>query len=169
MSFSRGTPLRGAGRLFAALLALGALAGCGSSSSSGTSSTSSTQATAASGGSTATATSSSSGPSKTSTSQASTGSTKAASNGSALPQVGGHVLRHFTGSGNAHLGTIVVRSPEVLAWSAQHPPIQIFTTHGFLLVSSHSSSGTVQLARGVYSGLRVASHGGWSIALHARS
>jgi hypothetical protein len=172
MSFSCNRPFRGFGLVsLAALLAVTALAGCGGSESAGTAS----QAVAPSSASTGTTgQSSTSASSSTSTSHSGQApkSTKAPAAGSseaALPQVGGHLLRQFTGSGNARLGTIVASSPQVLAWSAQHPPIQIFTTHGFILVSSHAPAGSVQLSRGTYSGLRVAAHGSWSIVLRARS
>lgn len=87
----------------------------------------------------------------------------------APPPVGGRLLRRFAGSGNTRLGTIVVSSPAVLVWRAQHPAIQIFTAKGFTLVSSHASSGSIQLSRGTYPGMRVASRARWSIELRARS
>jgi hypothetical protein len=67
------------------------------------------------------------------------------------------------------LGTIVASSPEVLVWSVQHPTIQIFTTNGFILVSSGAPNGSIQLSRGTYLGVRVATHAGWLIELRARS
>ena len=156
----------------AGLLAVVALAGCGSSSSAGTAS----QTTAASTTSASTTSASTTSPSSTgasnTASKAAHGSAKTstiATTEAAKPQVGGRLLRQFTGSGNTRLGTVVVSSPQVLVWSAQHPPIQIFTAHGFMVVSSHAPSGSVQLSQGTYQGLRVATHGSWSIELRSRS
>jgi hypothetical protein len=154
----------------AALLAAIVLGGCGSSGSTDTSS----QATTAASGSTSTAAAANSkgGQGSSSSSHVQGKTAKGQANASAKavpPQVGGRLLRQFTGSGNTRLGTIAVSSPQVMAWSAQHPPIQIFTRHGFILVNSHASSGSVQLSRGSYPGMRVASHGGWTIQLHAGS
>jgi hypothetical protein len=61
-----------------------------------------------------------------------------------------------------------VSSSQMLVWSAQHPPIQIFTSHGFIVVSSHAPSGSVLLSRGSYPGMHVASHGSWTIELRTR-
>lgn len=82
---------------------------------------------------------------------------------------GGRVLRRFTGSGNARLGTIVVGSRSVLMWRAQRPPIQIFTSKGFILVRGRAAAGSIQVSRGTYTGTRVATHGGWTVELRARS
>lgn len=90
--------------------------------------------------------------------------TKAAS---AAPS--GRLLRRYAGNGNTQLGTIVVRSPSTLVWKAEHPPIQIFTAKGFILVNSTAPSGVTRLSRGTYRGVRVASHAGWSIELRSRS
>ncbi|MFZ1153908.1 MAG: hypothetical protein WAN93_03275 [Solirubrobacteraceae bacterium] len=174
MSSRRNRPFAGVRpTVLAALLGLSLLvAGCGSSGSAGTAS----QTTAAgSGSSTASAQSSSTAPKGSSTShaaQAPAKSTKAPATGApkvASSQAGGRLLQQFIGSGDKRLGTIAVSSSQVLLWSAQHPPIQIFTSHGFIVVSSHAPSGSVLLSRGSYPGIRVASRGRWSIELRARS
>ncbi len=81
--------------------------------------------------------------------------------------VGGHLLRSYSGAGNTRLGTIVVRSPSVLVWSAHHPPIQIFTSRGFMLVDSEEPNGVIQLSRGTYRTVHVASRADWSIELRS--
>jgi hypothetical protein len=53
----------------------------------------------------------------------------------------------------------------VLAWSARHAGIQIFTSGGFILLKSASSKGAIRLSGGTYRGVRVASRAGWSIEL----
>ncbi|HEY3959158.1 MAG TPA: hypothetical protein VGL68_01470 [Solirubrobacteraceae bacterium] len=75
------------------------------------------------------------------------------------------LLRRFAGSGNARLGTIVVRSPQVLQWRTARGPIQIFAASGFMLVNSSSPSGSIHLSRGTYRSVRVAAHTSWSIEL----
>ena len=180
MSSSRHRHFGGAGVVsLVAMLAVTPLVGCGggsSSSSTAGSAGTSNQTTAPSSGSTSAPTGSTSGTSNaTSTghpAHAPAKSTKAQAPNStqgASPSAGGRPLRRFAGSGNTRLGTIVVSSPAVLVWRAQHPAIQIFTAKGFMLVSSHASSGSIQLTRGTYPGMRVASRAGWSIELRARS
>jgi len=95
-------------------------------------------------------------PTKTSGS----GSTHAA--GSAPSE---RVLRRFAGSGDTRLGTIVVRSPQVLQWHTVRAPIQIFAANGFMLVNSPAPSGSIHLSRGTYRSVRVAAHASWSIEL----
>ena len=159
------------------LLAAAVLAGCGGSGSSVSSSSDATAQTAAASApttSTATGATTSTTHSKpaASTQHAPQQPPKASTSPSSkapAPAPGGHLLRHFAGSGNAGLGTLVIRSRSVLSWNAAHPSIQIFTARGFLLVSSHASSGSVQLSRGTYTGMRVATRGGWSIELRTRS
>jgi hypothetical protein len=75
------------------------------------------------------------------------------------------VLRRFTGSGDTRLGTIVVRSPQVLQWRTARPPIQIFAANGFMLVDSSAPSGSIHLSRGTYRSVRVAAHASWSVEL----
>jgi hypothetical protein len=92
----------------------------------------------------------------------------------AMPSPGGRPLRRFTGDGNARLGTIAVRSPSLLVWSARQPAtrqpaIQIFTSNGFLLVNSKAPNGFIRLAGGTYRGVRVASPASWSIELRSLS
>jgi hypothetical protein len=151
---------------FATLLSVALVAGCGG----GGSSSSSTVTTAPRVGSTsaARAATATTHPGKAQSHPTQVKATKAASKGASAP-VGGHLLRSYAGSGNARLGTIVVSSPAVLVWRAQHPAIQIFTEQGFILVSSHASGGSVELTRGSFSGTRVATRGAWSIELRTRS
>jgi hypothetical protein len=98
--------------------------------------------------------------SATPTTSSGSGSTHAA--GSA-PRAG--VLRRFTGSGNTRLGTIVVRSAQVLQWRTARAPIQIFAANGFMLVNSSAPSGSIHLSRGTYRSVRVAAHASWSVEL----
>jgi hypothetical protein len=158
-----------------ALLGVTLLVGCGGGSSPA-GSAGSNQTTAPSDGSMSTVAGTSAGTSNTASTahpaHAPARSTKVPAPNStqgAPPPVGGRLLRRFAGSGNTRLGTIVVSSPAVLLWRAQHPAIQIFTAKGFMLVSSHASSGGIQLSRGTYPGMRVASRAGWSIELRTRS
>lgn len=182
MSASHSRHADGLGAIaLAALLAATLLAGCGGGGSSGATAQVGASTSGSGAGSTNTASTSSTGASKVSSNaQPARGHAKAAkatapnsaapnSTARVLPPVGGRVLREFAGSGNARLGTIVVSSPEVLVWSAQHPSIQIFTANEFILVSSRASSGSIQLSRGTYPGMRVATHAGWSIQLRTRS
>ncbi len=164
----------------AALLAAALLTGCGEGGGSAASTRAG--ATAAAAGSTSTNTVSRSstgaskaastarpGPSSAKASKAAGANQTAANPTARTPPPGGSVLRRFAGSGNTRLGTIAVGSTEVLVWKAQHPSIQIFTARGFMLVSSGAPSGSVQLRRGAYQGVRVATHAGWTIELRARS
>jgi hypothetical protein len=82
---------------------------------------------------------------------------------------GEEALRRFAGSGNTRLGTIVVRSPQVLEWRTARGPIQIFAANGFMLVNSSSPSGSIHLSRGTYRSVRVATHANWSIELRSRA
>lgn len=161
-----------------ATLAVVLLAGCGDGGQAGSSAAStpatSTSATVAS--SSTKTTGAAAGTSRTGSAaradQTVTGSTNGPSSSSSQPvssQVGGRLLRRFTGSGNTRLGTIVVSSAQVLVWRAQRPPVQIFAANRFILVSSHASTGSVRLSRGTYPGLRIASRAGWTIELRARS
>lgn len=174
MSLSRNKSFNVFGAIAPFALAV-ALAGCGGSSSTSTQTITSTTAStgAASAGATsasktASSAQSASTPAKAAKAKSST-STAPGSSAAASPPASGPVLRRFAGSGNTRLGTIAVSSPEVLVWGAQHPPIQIFTAKGFILVSSGASSGSIKLSRGTYAGVRVATHAAWSIELHARS
>jgi hypothetical protein len=182
---------RFAGRLAAVLVALLAVAlpaGCGGGRSSGTTDTvvvtsgvthtasrpesnpSTTTHAAGTAGTASTAgkipTTASTTPSSTtpSSSASAPSSTKVSS---AAPS--GSLLRRYTGNGNRQLGTVVLSSPSTLAWKAQHPPIQIFTAKGFIIVNSTAPSGVTRLSRGTYRGLRVASHAGWSVELRSSS
>jgi hypothetical protein len=150
------------------------LAGCGESSTSSSSASSAPAPTpSAATGTSASSTKTTAGapttssPSHSSTSPAApTGSSTPSATTPAAP-AGVRVLRRFSGHGNTALGTIPLHSPAVLAWSAGQPPMQIFTSRGFLLVNSKGSSGTVRLARGTYRGVRVASRGSWVVELRS--
>jgi hypothetical protein len=63
----------------------------------------------------------------------------------------------------------VVSVPTTLVWRVDHPPIQIFTSSGFMLVNSQAASGTIRVSRGTYHGVRVASGEGWTIELRSQS
>ena len=76
--------------------------------------------------------------------------------------------RHYAGNGDKPIGTIVVKSPVVLTWTAAKPKMQIFTSKGFVLVNSTASSGSVHLSKGTYRGVRVASGGTWAIVLRPK-
>ncbi len=78
-------------------------------------------------------------------------------------------LHRFVGSGHTRLGTIVVRSPQVLQWRAARAPIQIFAANGFMLVNSSAPSGSIRLSRGTYRSVRVATHASWSVELRTTS
>ncbi|MGA2929947.1 MAG: hypothetical protein ABSG43_28960 [Solirubrobacteraceae bacterium] len=79
----------------------------------------------------------------------------------------GVVTSTLTGTGNQPIGTLSEKTTVVLQWSTTVGPIQIFNTHGFLLVNSSAATGRVRLARGEYKGLRVAARGHWTIQLRA--
>jgi|HubBroStandDraft_6_1064221.scaffolds.fasta_scaffold716182_1 hypothetical protein len=157
----------------AALLVVAVVVGCGESSSSSTGAL--TQTTTASSSATATtrAAGGATGTSKAASGAQPTSSVAKATTHASAPHVthtvGGRVLRGFSGVGDTRLGTIAVSSPEVLVWTAQHGGIQIFTSNGFILVTSHAANGSVRLSRGAYRGARVATHAGWTIELRAPS
>jgi hypothetical protein len=69
--------------------------------------------------------------------------------------------------GDYLLGKIVAPATRVLVWSAHSGRIQIFTASGFMLVNSQSATGSVRLARGTYSGVRVATAASWSLELRS--
>lgn len=163
------TPGHGlAGRVMAILLVLFATtyAGCGGSDSAEDSTRTVTSAkTATSAGTRG----------KTQSARSAHGAAKSGSGSThssthdATPSPGRRPLRRFTGDGNARLGTIVVRSPSLLVWSARQPAIQIFTSNGFMLVNSKAPNGFIRLAGGTYRGVRVASPASWSIELRSLS
>jgi hypothetical protein len=161
-----------AGAVVGVLLAITVPAGCGSSSQ--TSSTAASQnATVAAGATGASASGASKGASgKTSAAHAAptTATSKGAGSTPApgAPATGGRLLRRFAGEGNGRLGTIVVSARSLLVWDAHHPGIQIFTSAGFMLVNSHSLTGTVRLSRGTYRGVRVSSAGHWLVELRSQ-
>lgn len=82
-----------------------------------------------------------------------------------MPQPGA-IIRTITGTHSATIGTLAEGRSIVMVWTASEGPIQIFTSQGNLLLSSHAHSGTIRLAEGQYHGVRVASPGAWSLKLH---
>jgi len=169
---------RGVAALLIVAVAAILFAGCGSSSSSSsaggvtTATTSSSAATASSTATAATAPGVSSGArgkQPANTSKTSTGASSSGSVPPAAPSSSGRLLRKFAGNGPERLGTVVVSVPSTLVWRADHPPIQIFTSSGFILVNSQAASGTMRLSRGSYRGVRVASRAGWTIELRSQS
>lgn len=79
----------------------------------------------------------------------------------------GATIKVISGTRNAQIGTLAETTSVVLAWTASEGPIQIFTSQGNLLLSSHARNGTIRLAAGQYRGLHVASPGAWTLRLHA--
>lgn len=77
----------------------------------------------------------------------------------------GAVIGTLKGTGDQPIGTLSEKSTVVLEWSTAAGSIQIFNTHGFLLVNSSARTGMVRLARGDYKGLRVAAESHWTIRL----
>jgi hypothetical protein len=161
----------GAATLMVLLLVL-PLVGCGGSGNSSSTAAAGTpgQSPATSAGSTGTAAASAAGrPAHGTGSKSTSGAAAHATPPLPAALLSGHLLRRFTGSGNARLGTFAVSSPTVLAWRVRHPPLQVFTAHGFILVSSHAAVGVVRLSRGSYAGTRISTHAGWTIELRTRS
>lgn len=145
-----------------ALLVAACIAGCGSSSST-SSATSKPASTPNTSSSTAASTTAASAPSTAKSAQPSHPSTPA------LPAAAtsGTLLHRYTGTGDYLLGKIVAPASRVLVWSAHSGRIQIFTASGFILVNSQSATGSVRLARGTYSGVRVATSSSWSLELRS--
>jgi hypothetical protein len=79
----------------------------------------------------------------------------------------GATIRVISGTRNVKIGTLTEPTSVFLVWTASAAPIQIFTSQGNLLLSSHARSGRIRLAPGQYPGLRVASPGAWTLRLHA--
>jgi hypothetical protein len=79
----------------------------------------------------------------------------------------GATIRTINGTSNATIGTLAERTSVFLVWNASEAPIQIITSQGNLLLSSHARSGSIRLAPGTYGGLRVASQGAWTLRLRA--
>jgi hypothetical protein len=84
----------------------------------------------------------------------------------ATPRLGA-TIRVITGTRNANIGTLAEGASVFLVWTASEAPIQIFTSQGNLLLSSHARNGKIRLAEGQYRGLRVASPGAWTLRLQA--
>jgi hypothetical protein len=108
-------------------------------------------------------------PTTASTTPSPTGSAPSSTKAASAAPPGGRLLRRYAGNGNTQLGTIVVSVPSTLTWKAQHSPIQVFTSKGFILVNSTAPSGVTRLSRGTYRNMRVASRAGWSLELRASS
>ncbi len=79
----------------------------------------------------------------------------------------GATIRTINGTSNTTIGTLAERTSVFLAWNASEGPIQIITSQGNLLLSSHARNGSIRLAAGTYGGLRVASPGAWTLRLRA--
>ncbi len=154
-----------------ALAAITALlvSGCGSSASSTTvTSTQTSSASASSGAASSQKTSAGSPASSAPAKQGSIGTDSTPSQAPSAPAKapGEQLLHRYTGSGGRSVGTIVLHSPTTLVWNAAKP-IQVFTSKGFVLVNARTPNGRVLLAKGKYPGVRVASHGSWSVELRA--
>jgi hypothetical protein len=78
----------------------------------------------------------------------------------------GKLIRKISGAGPQTVGSLSTKRVVVLTWTATKPPIQIFTSKGFLLVKGDARSGQVELTAGSYPGVRVATAGRWMIELH---
>jgi hypothetical protein len=81
--------------------------------------------------------------------------------------VAGGLLKTLSGTGNAAIGSLDEKTAVVLEWSTTAAPIEIFNSHGFFLVNSHSPTGKVRLSAGKYTNLHVSTKGHWTIELHA--
>jgi hypothetical protein len=79
----------------------------------------------------------------------------------------GPLVRGFSGMRNQGIGSLSEKTSLVVAWKVTKPPIQIFTSHGSLLLSSDRRSGRIRLARGDYPGLHIATKGHWTVQLRA--
>ena len=79
----------------------------------------------------------------------------------------GALLSSIHGTGDQAIETLSPKATVVLEWSTTKPPIQMFTTRGFLLLNSPSATGSVRLAHGIYKGLHVATRGTWTLQIHA--
>jgi hypothetical protein len=79
----------------------------------------------------------------------------------------GATIRIINGTSNATIGTLAEHTSVFLVWKASEAPIQIITSQGNLLLSSHARNGSIRLAAGTYGGLRVASPGAWTLRLRA--
>jgi hypothetical protein len=95
--------------------------------------------------------------------------TSAAADSHAAPPViaEGRLVRTFTGTTSTGIGSISEPRPLVIRWTAAKPPIQIYTSHGNLLLSSPRRGGVIKLGRGEYPKLRIATNGHWTIQLRA--
>ena len=85
----------------------------------------------------------------------------------AATQQPGATLKVINGTSNTTIGTLAERTSVFLVWTASEGPIQIFTSQGNLLLSSHARNGKIRLAAGTYGGLHVASPGAWTLRVHA--
>jgi hypothetical protein len=79
----------------------------------------------------------------------------------------GALIQTLAGNGDRAIANLSEKTTVVLEWQTSTPPIQIFNKHGFVLVNSPSATGEVRLARGKYTGLRVATKGAWTLEIRA--
>jgi len=79
----------------------------------------------------------------------------------------GPLLATLSGTGSEAIGALTEKTGVVLEWKTSSPPMQIFNSHGFLLVVSNLPSGRVRLAKGHYGNLHVGAKGPWTIQVRA--
>ena len=79
----------------------------------------------------------------------------------------GPLVAGLSGSGSQAIGALSEKTSVVLEWRTATPPLQIFNSHGLLLVNSNLPSGMIRLASGQYRDLHVGAKGPWTIKIHA--
>jgi len=79
----------------------------------------------------------------------------------------GPLLATLSGTGSEAIGALTEKTGVVLEWKTTSPTMQIFNSHGFLLVVSNLPSGRVRLAKGHYGNLHVGAKGPWTIQVRA--
>jgi hypothetical protein len=79
----------------------------------------------------------------------------------------GPLVAGLSGSGSEAIGPLSEKTSVVLEWRTATPPLQIFNSHGLLLVNSNLPSGMIRLASGQYRDLHVGAKGPWTIKIHA--
>jgi hypothetical protein len=87
------------------------------------------------------------------------------STGVQVPVQLGNVTYKRSGRGDVLLGTITLSGAHTLVWSSTATPFQMYTSSGFLLVDSNVTHGSVEILRGTYREVRVATRGDWSVEL----
>ncbi len=80
----------------------------------------------------------------------------------------GQLIRTLSGTGPRAIGSLRERRAVVLQWQASRGPFQIYTSRGVILVTSRAHTGTIGLARGIYTSLRVSAPAAWTIRLSRR-